>query len=109
MPYAKAASPSTANLHRVFLLRTIAVTGQPAAVAFVAFYLDVRLPLAAIGTVITALAVFNLITWLRVGRASEPTHEEVLIQLLADVAALSGLLYLTGGRPIRSWCCSSSR
>lgn len=91
------ATPSANNLKRLFVLRNIEVAGQATAVGIAAKWLDMSLPLMPMGAIIAALACLNLLTWLRLGKPWPVTDHELFLQLLADLAALAGLLYFSGG------------
>lgn len=85
------------NLHRLFVLRNIAILGQILAV-FIAFkYLDMRIPVITLGFVILILGVFNLFTRLRLKWGGAISPMEFLLQLTVDVLVLTALLYQTGG------------
>jgi two-component system, sensor histidine kinase RegB len=86
-----------ANLWRLQSLRNIAIAGQTLTVVWVHFGLDIPLPLPATGVVIGLLAVFNILTRWRLSYAFPATDTEMFLQLLIDVAALTALLYLSGG------------
>jgi two-component system sensor histidine kinase RegB len=92
------AFPGTStNLRRLFLLRSIAIAGQAAAIAVAVMLFDTPLPVTPMAAVIAALIAVNLRTWLRL-RSSAPVRDaELFAELLADVAALTALLYLSGG------------
>ncbi|MGH8500873.1 MAG: ATP-binding protein [Gammaproteobacteria bacterium] len=90
------ATPDT-TLRRLYVLRNIAIAGQALTVAWVHYGLAMRLPLAAIASVIGALALFNVLARWRLTRAFPVTDIEIFLQLTVDVAALTALLYLSGG------------
>ncbi|HEX7810575.1 MAG TPA: histidine kinase dimerization/phospho-acceptor domain-containing protein [Burkholderiales bacterium] len=92
------AFPGTStNLRRLFLLRSIAIAGQAAAIAVAVVLFDTPLPVTPMAAVIAGLVAVNLRTWLRL-RSSAPVRDaELFAELLADVAALTALLYLSGG------------
>lgn len=86
-----------AQLRRLVLLRAIAVLAQSATLLLVHSLLEMQLPWVPLLTSVTALALFNLFSWLRL-RANYPvTNIELFLQLCADVLALSVLLYYAGG------------
>ncbi|MGD8498394.1 MAG: ATP-binding protein [Chromatiales bacterium] len=88
---------STANLHRLFVLRNIAITAQVGAVLISLWYLELALPVGTLFAVIGALAAFNVFTALRLRRGPRVSHFEFLVQLLVDIMVFTVLLYLTGG------------
>lgn len=88
---------AAANLRRLVALRAIAVLGQALAVWVAVRVLDLALPVAWLVVLISLLALINLGTLWRLRQAWPITDVELLVQLLIDVAALTGLLYLSGG------------
>ena len=90
-------TPASKNLRRLILLRGIAIAGQIAAVAAAHYWLEMELPFAPMAAAIAFLCVLNLATWLRLRRPWPVTDAEFFVQLLADVAALTVLLYYGGG------------
>ena len=90
-------SANTANLHRLCVLRIIAIVGQIGAVALAITYFDLPVPLAPLCAIVGGLAVFNVATWLWLRHGYQATTRGVFLQLLVDVAALTGLLYFSGG------------
>jgi two-component system sensor histidine kinase RegB len=85
------------NLRRLYLLRNIAIAGQALTTVWVHYGLDMHLPLAAMGSIIGLLGVFNVLARWRLKRAFPATDTEIFLQLLIDTAALTVLLYLSGG------------
>jgi two-component system sensor histidine kinase RegB len=93
-----AAFPDTsASLHRLFVLRSIAIAGQGLAIAAAVILFDTPLPVVAMGSVIALLAAVNMRTWLRLRKPDPVSEVRLFAELLADVAALTALLYLSGG------------
>ncbi|BAZ93243.1 two-component sensor histidine kinase [Thiohalobacter sp. COW1] len=87
----------TANLKRLFTLRTIAITGQVTAVIIAVELLDIRLPILPISTIIAALTLFNFLAWYALQRQWHRIQPDFFSHLLVDVIALSALLYFSGG------------
>ena len=85
------------NLHRLFILRNIAVLGWGIAIYAVVAFMGMPIPAISMSMVILSLAGFNIFTWLRLRSSSPVGHLEFLFQLMIDVLALSMLLYLSGG------------
>lgn len=91
-------SLESVHLHRLVRLRWLAIAGQLAAVLGAHFGLGLALPLPLMLALVTALAILNTATavWLR--RSRRVVRQRGLaLQLLADLAVLTGLLYLSGG------------
>ncbi len=90
-------APLTANLEKLFWLRNVAIVCQAVAVAVTVYGLGLPLPVFALSLIIGSLALLNVLTWWRLRRPTAVGHAEFFAQLALDVAALYGLLYLTGG------------
>ncbi len=86
-----------AHLQRLIVLRSIAVFAQCSMLALVHFFLGIVLAWFPMLICIGALAVFNLISWLRLRTHTPVSNLELFAQLCADVTALSILLYYAGG------------
>lgn len=90
-------APTRDHLRRLVLLRTIAIAGQIATVAFVRGALEIPLPLLPLAAGIGFLALFNLAAWFRLGLCQPVSDGELFAHILVDVAVFTALLYLTGG------------
>ena len=88
---------SQPNLRRLFLLRNIVIAGQVAAIAAAVLWLDITLPLAPMGFVIVAQGLLNLWTWWQLRQNKPVSDFGFFAELLADAAALTALLTLSGG------------
>ncbi len=85
------------NLRRLFWLRTVmAVVIGASAWAAVFFYDMAFSPFTIVGAVLLMLTL-NAFTWWRLRRPNPVSHLEMLMQLLLDMAILTGLFYATGG------------
>ncbi len=85
------------NLRWIVLLRWGAVAGQAITILLAGRFLRQPLPTAALLGVVAAIALGNAIihVWLR--RGGQPTDRACGLNLLADIAALTALLALSGG------------
>ena len=84
------------NLLYLLAIRGIVVVGLLLAMTVLQRYYGFSIPLTPVVGVISALAVFTLISWwvLR----NKPLRERIFLwQLVADLLALSLLVYFTGG------------
>ncbi|GAB4510124.1 MAG: ATP-binding protein [Sulfuricaulis sp.] len=90
-------SSNAINLRRLIVLRCIALTGQLLAIWVAATALHMALPLRPLIGVIAAMALFNFLTWLRMRRPWLVGEVELFAHLALDVAALTALLYFSGG------------
>src|SRR3989304_9641976 len=90
-------SSNTINLRRLVVLRCIALAGQFLAVWVAVTSLHMALPLRPLIGIIAAMALFNFLTWLRMRRPWPVGETELFTHLALDVAALTALLYFSGG------------
>jgi two-component system sensor histidine kinase RegB len=85
------------NLLLLVTLRWLAVAGQIATVLFVRYWLDIPLPLPEMGVIILFLVALNGIALLRSRSNARISSAELFSELVLDVAALTALLWLSGG------------
>ncbi len=85
------------SMQQLIQLRWIAMVGQLATIGFVHFALDIRLPLAAMLSVVAYLALFNLASLIFWRPRQHVSDLALLAALLVDVAALTAQLHLSGG------------
>jgi len=85
------------SMLQLIQLRWIAVTGQVITILFVTFVLHIQLPLAEMAAVLFFLVALNFLSLLRPRRFGDVRNGALLTALLCDVAALTALLYLSGG------------
>lgn len=84
------------NLRRLLVMRWLAVAGAAAAIVAAPLLLDIPLPMAPMLGIVFLLALFNLHTHRRLG-GGPVTAGELFAQLGVDVAALTLLLFFSGG------------
>ena len=89
--------PAADNLRRLIVLRLIALASQLLAVWVAVTSLHMALPLRPLVGIITGMALVNFLTWLRMRRPWPVGEAELFFHLTLDVAALTGLLYFSGG------------
>jgi two-component system sensor histidine kinase RegB len=85
------------NLLQLIQLRWIAVIGQILTIVFVHAVLHIRLPLAPMAAVLACLVILNLVSLERRRSLPRISDGEMLSGLMLDTAALTALLYLSGG------------
>jgi two-component system sensor histidine kinase RegB len=90
-------SSTAINLRRLVVLRCIALAGQLVVVWVAVTSLHMALPLRPLIGIIAAMALFNFLTWLRMRRPWPVGEAELFTHLALDVAALTGMLYFSGG------------
>lgn len=89
--------PQHATLHRLFLMRFIAVTGQISVMGIAQHWLGIELPWIPVFAVVGFEIAFNAWTWWRM-QDKRPVSDGALFgQLGVDILALSILLYFSGG------------
>ncbi|HQT25126.1 MAG TPA: ATP-binding protein [Burkholderiales bacterium] len=89
--------PLAKNLERIYMMRNIVILCQIAVIAFVHKVLAIPLPLVPMGAAIIILGLFNVWTRYRLSAQRPVTESEFFFQILADVTALTCLLYFSGG------------
>lgn len=85
------------QLQRLLLLRSAMIVAQIAVIAVAQVYLQIALPWLSMLGVPALLAVVSLAAWVRLRGGRTVGAGEFFVHLLIDVAALTGLLYLSGG------------
>jgi two-component system sensor histidine kinase RegB len=90
------AGPSGA-LRLLFWLRIVAIASQVLAISFVHYALATPLPLRELSVVIGALALWNALNYGPVHANRRVGDAEVALHLAVDIAALTAVLYFTGG------------
>jgi two-component system sensor histidine kinase RegB len=85
------------NMLQLIQLRWIAVIGQVVTIVFVSLVFRIDLPLLSMTAVLCGLVALNLISLFRPRRLGEVRNGALMTGLLFDVAALTALLYLSGG------------
>lgn len=85
------------NMRQLVNLRWLAVCGQCATILFVRFGMGIRLPLVPMLSVVAALVLLNLVSLAQLSRRVTNSNSALFASLLLDVAALTALLYQSGG------------
>ena len=85
------------NMLLLIQLRWLAVAGQMATVLLVQYVMRIPLPVMWLLAAPAGLVLVNLISAPLTARREEVEDQALMIALLADVAALTWLLFLTGG------------
>ncbi len=91
------AAAGTGDLRRLLWLRTLSILLQALVVLGVRFSLGWRLPLAQIGLLLGALGLWTLVAAVRACGRPEAGTGRLLLELVLDAGALTGVLYYTGG------------
>ncbi|MDT8385784.1 MAG: ATP-binding protein [Gammaproteobacteria bacterium] len=85
------------NLRRLFLFRSISLGLQMLMIFIALRWLALPLPVLPLAAIFILHALWNGFTAWRAQQQRPVTETEFFLQLLTDVLALSGVLYLTGG------------
>ena len=85
------------HLRRLFWLRNVAIIAQCATLLLVYQFLSKNLPWLPMLGAISFLATLNVLSWWRLSQDYPVGNTELLLQLVADVAVLTVLLYYGGG------------
>ncbi|NGY04215.1 ATP-binding protein [Solimonas terrae] len=85
------------NMLQLIELRWIAVVGQILTIAFVTLVFGIDLPLLPMAFVVAGLVVLNLFSLFRPRKHGDVRNGALMLGLTVDVAALTALLYLSGG------------
>jgi len=89
--------PGHGQLSRLVTLRNLAITAQLIILASVWKFLELELDWLPMLLVVAALAIINLLSWLRLCSNKSVSNSELFMQLCMDVFALTILLYFGGG------------
>ena len=85
------------NMKQLIELRWIAVVGQVGTIIFAALVLRIDLPIAPMIGILSSLIGLNLLSLFRWYTLRNVSNLELMAGLLLDVAALTALLYFSGG------------
>lgn len=96
-PRAADAAAGLKNLQQLIQLRWIAVVGQVFTIEAAHYSLQLTLPLREMLMVVGCLALYNVVSMLRLRTGVAVRNVELFLALLIDVAVLTVQLYLSGG------------
>jgi two-component system sensor histidine kinase RegB len=85
------------NVARLILLRNVEIIGIAAGIAIAIGYFQLALPLQPLFIILALIVLLNIAAWLRLKSATRIGDLEIFIQMLLDVAGLTGIFYFTGG------------
>lgn len=85
------------NMRRLYVMRNFMVGGLMLMTALASIWLELDLPVVAIGAVLAFMLLLSWVTWMRLKRPAVVGTNELLIQLILDMSALTVLFYYTGG------------
>lgn len=84
-------------LKYLLLLRSLVIAGQLIALAIIHWGIGLAVPWVPVLGVLGALVALTALSWQRARHAPAIRQREFVAQLLADIAALTVLVYFTGG------------
>jgi two-component system sensor histidine kinase RegB len=85
------------NVARLILLRNVEIIGIAAGIAIAIGYFQLALPLQPLFIILALIVLLNIAAWLRLKSGTRIGDLEIFIQMLLDVAGLTGIFYFTGG------------
>jgi len=85
------------NLRRLFILRNITIACICVGIVLAITVFSMKMSLPSVAFVIAMLCILNLWTGWRLKTGHQYSDTELFIQLVLDVAGLSGIFYFTGG------------
>ena len=89
--------PTRQNLRRLFLLRNFIIIGIVLGLGLARGILNEELPVVPLSIILLLLGGLNILTWLLYRDDHAVSDAVIFIQLLLDVAAITGVFYYTGG------------
>ena len=85
------------HLRLLVVMRAVAIFSMAAVYLCFECFLDIQVPFAAVSGVLGLYGLLDAATLMRLRNPAPVGESEMLVQLLADLAILTALLYLTGG------------
>jgi two-component system sensor histidine kinase RegB len=85
------------NLHWLFVLRTLLLGVEAILILISVYGLEIPLRQIPLWAILTILGTFNWITWIRLTSSPPVSEMELFAQIVADVLAITAILYFTGG------------
>ncbi len=85
------------NYNRLFTLRNIEIAAIALGIAVAGILFDLALPLRALLVLLALIISVNVFTWIRLKTGHRFSDRELFVQMLLDVAGLTGVFFFTGG------------
>ena len=85
------------NYYRLFTLRNIEIAAIALGITVASVFFDLSLPLRALLVLLALIIGLNVFTWHRLKTGQRFTDREIFVQMLLDVAGLTGVFFYTGG------------
>ncbi len=96
-PQLLSGQPGHRHLRRLIALRGVTIFVQCTVLGIAYYFLHLQLSWTPLFVAVAALFALNLFSWRRLGMDYPVSNEELFAQLLADVLALAGIIYFSGG------------
>ena len=85
------------NYYRLFTLRNIEIAAIALGITIASVFFNLALPLRALLVLLALIIGLNVFTWLRLKTGQRINDREIFVQMLLDVAGLTGVFFYTGG------------
>lgn len=85
------------NLHWLFVLRNLMLLAETFLIFISIYALYLDFPQRPLWWIVASITAVNIYTWLRLEDQTPVTEQEIFMQLVLDVFAITALLYPTGG------------
>jgi two-component system sensor histidine kinase RegB len=85
------------NYYRLFMLRNIEIAAIVLGLTIATLAFELTLPLQALLVILALIAGLNVFTWFRLKTGQRFNDREIFVQMLLDVAGLTGVFFYTGG------------
>ncbi|MEZ5565919.1 MAG: ATP-binding protein [Gammaproteobacteria bacterium] len=89
--------PAVLNVRRLIWIRMIAVPGSALCLVLAKQIYGLHVPTGRLLLIVATLVLFNFLVWYRHRTNPQITDREFFVQLLADIVALTSILYYSGG------------
>ena len=85
------------NYYRLFMLRNAEIAAIGLGITVATTFFKLSLPLQPLLVILALITGLNIFTWLRLTTATRYSDREIFVQMLLDVAGLTGVFFYTGG------------
>jgi len=85
------------NYYRLFMLRNAEIAAIGLGIIVATTFFKLSLPLQPLLVILALITGLNIFTWLRLTTAVRYSDTEIFVQMLLDVAGLTGVFFYTGG------------
>ena len=85
------------NYYRLFMLRNAEIVAIVLGLAIASVIVELALPLQSLLVLLALIAGLNVFTWFRLRSGQRFNNRELFVQMLLDVAGLTGVFFYTGG------------